>query len=123
MNNDDEMKDIILDIMMDKLKNKYPDVKYSYTRCEFFKSQFERVPNQDIRDSFPEGFEISYLSSISDWRIAELPRSGLNKLKVFKKELMNEVEIKQNEIQSLKILSQYKLSTNEVEYANELKII
>jgi len=60
--------------MVEGLRNKYPNVIYVPTRCQFWCDRI-LIPDQDVRNVFAENkYELDYLTEIAGWRVSNLLR-------------------------------------------------
>jgi hypothetical protein len=128
MNEDNEIKEIVIELMLEKIRVFYPNVYFCYNRLEFSDGSKCKIPDQVVRDSFPLGFELNILSSIAGWRVAEMNKTPMLSMrlpmpKVFKKDLMDENQQRECEVKSLQILSQYQLSTSDISESRKNLII
>jgi hypothetical protein len=112
------LKYFIIDKMIYSLKPKYPNVKYIPNRCEFWNGNDERVLLQDVRNAFPNNYNIKILFDITEFAIYQMKVSPTPP--IFKRELKEMYTEKKQRVLSLKTKSRYQLSTKDIEIAEDM---
>ena len=85
------LKKRVIDEMLKKLKEKYPEINYIYNRLEFWNGKSMIVSSQDIRDAFPSNYDKDILINIAGHRIASMEVTSMHSSPPpFKNDLMKE---------------------------------
>ena len=70
-----EIKSEVVQIMIENLIDDYPEVNYVFNRCEFWDGKEKIIPDQVVRDSFPENYDLNILLEIAGKKVSELENS------------------------------------------------